>query len=90
MVQEFEDLGSPIGAFLRECCTIRHGASISQPALFQAWKDWCKDSGRDHAGSVQILGRNLAAQIPWLGESRPVVLGKRVRFYEGVQLKDPE
>lgn len=90
MVQEFEDLGSPIGAFLRECCTVRHGASISQPALFQAWKDWCKDSGRDHPGTVQILGRNLAAQIPWLGESRPVVMGKRVRFYEGVQLKDPE
>jgi putative DNA primase/helicase len=90
MVQEFEDLGSPIGAFLRECCTVRAGASISQPSLFQAWKDWCKDSGRDHAGTVQMLGRNLAAQIPWLGESRPVVMGKRVRFYEGVQLKEPE
>ncbi len=90
MVQEFEDLGSPIGAFLRECCTVRPGASISQPVLFQAWKDWCKDSGRDHAGTVQVLGRNLAAQIPWLGESRPVVMGKRIRFYEGVQLKDPE
>lgn len=90
MVQEFEDLGSPIGAFLRECCTVRPGASISQPALYQAWKDWCKDSGRDHPGSVQVLGRNLSAQIPWLGESRPVVMGKRVRFYEGVQLKDLE
>lgn len=90
MVQEFEDLGSPIGAFLRECCAVRPGASISQPALYQAWKDWCKDSGRDHAGTVQMLGRNLSAQIPWLGESRPVVMGKRVRFYEGVQLKDLE
>jgi putative DNA primase/helicase len=87
MMRDFEDLGSPIGAFIRDECEVGAGYSISQPALFQAWKDWGKENGRDHPGTIQMLGRNLGAQIPWLGQSRPYVLGKRVRFWDGLRLK---
>ncbi len=90
MVRDFEDLGSPIGAFLRDECEIGRGYSVSQPALFQAWKDWGKENGRDHPGTVQMLGRNLGAQIPWLGQSRPYVLGQRVRFWEGLRLRQAD
>ena len=89
MIQEFEDLGSPVGAFLRECCVIGPGNSISRDGLIEAWKSWCKENGRDHPGTSATFGRNLSAQIPGLGQSRPHVAGSRVRFYEGLRLKDP-
>lgn len=89
MVQEFEDLGSPVGAFLRECCVVGPGNSVSRDGLIEAWKRWCKDNGRDHPGTSATFGRNLNAQIPGLGQSRPRVSGERTRFYEGLRLKDP-
>lgn len=88
LIQEFEDLGSPIGAFLRERCEVGKGFEVPKDRLFQSWKGWCAESGRDHAGSIQVFGRNLRAAVPWLAESRPHVLGARVRYFEGIRLKD--
>lgn len=87
LIQEFEDLGSPIGAFIRERCDVGAGYSIPKDRLFQAWKAWCAENGRDRPGTVQTFGRNLRAALPWLGETQPRVLGSRVRFCEGIRLK---
>lgn len=88
LIQEFEDLGSPIGAFLRERCDVGKGHDVPKDHLFQAWKAWCTENGREHPGTVQTFGRNLRAAVPWLGETHPRVLGARVRYYEGIRLKD--
>jgi putative DNA primase/helicase len=88
LVQEFEDLGSPIGAFVRERCEVGQGLDVSKDRLFQAWKTWCLENGRERPGTVQTLGRNLRAVLPGLHESQPRVLGARVRYYEGIRLRD--
>jgi putative DNA primase/helicase len=88
LVQEFEDLGSPIGAFVRERCDVGQGHSVPKDRLFQAWKTWCAENGREHPGTVQTFGRNLRAVLPGLGESQPRVLGARVRYYEGIRPRD--
>jgi putative DNA primase/helicase len=87
-VEEFEDLGSPIGAFVRQCCEVGQGCDVAKDRLFQAWKSWCAENGRERPGTVQTFGRNLRAVLPGLGESQPRILGARVRHYEGIRLRD--
>jgi putative DNA primase/helicase len=87
LIQEFEDLGSPIGAFVRDRCEVGHGFEVPQSRLFETWRAWCQETGRERAGTVQTFGRNLRAAVPWLCETRPSVLGARVRYYSGLRLK---
>jgi putative DNA primase/helicase len=90
LVQEFEDLGSPMCAFVRERCEVGHGYDVPKDRLFQEWKTWCTGNGREHPGTVQTFGRNLRAVLPGLGERQPRVLGARVRYYEGIRVRDGE
>jgi putative DNA primase/helicase len=39
-IQELEDLGSPIGAFVRECCDIGSAFHVPQERVFDVWKSW--------------------------------------------------
>lgn len=66
MIQEFEDLGSPEAAFLRECTVMREGASVSTTMLYNAWQSWCKDHGREFVGNTATFGRNVRAALPWV------------------------
>ena len=88
MIQQFEDLGSPIGAFIRDRCELGRGHEVAADILFDAWKGWCDDNGREHAGTVQAFGRNLRSAVPWLKVTQPRVLGSRVRYYEGLRLQE--
>jgi putative DNA primase/helicase len=86
--EELEDLGSPIGAFLRERCTIGAGFSVSCQMLFDAWCTWCEAQGRKEHGTVQTFGRDLRAKVPGLKMSHPRAkeTGQPVRTYNGVML----
>jgi putative DNA primase/helicase len=90
LIQQFEELGSPIGAFLRDRCDIGQGYECTAQTLFAEWRSWCTESNRDRPGTIQTFGRNLRAALPWLGESFPRVCGRRVRFYEGIRLHEGE
>lgn len=87
LISQFEDLGSPIGAFVRERCEIGPGYQVQQEILFAAWKSWCEETGRDHSGTIQIFGRNLHSFVPWLSVARPRVMGIQTRYYVGIRLK---
>lgn len=87
LIQQLEDLGSPISAFLREQCEVGNGYEVAQPKLFEAWKHWCDQNGREKPGTVQTFGKNLRAALPWLRETQPRVSGSRLRFYQGVRLQ---
>ena len=65
-IEALEDLGSPIGAFLRGQCIVDPGRCVEFGRLFNAWKAWCDDQGRDHPGTVQAFGRDLRAAVPGL------------------------
>jgi len=90
MIQQLEDLGSPIGAFLRERCEVGRGFEVTADRAFEAWKSWCESNGRERAGSVQAFGRNLRAAVPWLKMTQPRICGHQIRSYEGLRLLEGE
>lgn len=86
-IQELEDLGSPIGAFLRDRCTVGAGLEVESSALFDAWREWCRAQGRDHPGTVQSFGRDLRAAVPQLDtRQRRDLAGGRARVFIGISL----
>lgn len=85
-VRQLEDLGSPIGAFLRDRCVVLPGRSVTVDRLFEVWVEWCKEQGRDKPGTKQTFGRDLSAVLPGLKVSQHRDLGERVRIYEGIGL----
>jgi putative DNA primase/helicase len=86
-VQQLEDLGSPIGAFLRERCVIGAGHSVGVSHLFDAWCEWCKAQGRDHPGTAQSFGRDLRAVIAGVKVIQSRDGDDRLRLYQGIRLK---
>ncbi len=88
-IQHLEDLGSPIKAFIRERCDIDPRRSIAAPRLYDAYREWCVDQGRDHAATVQTFGRDLHAAMPGLKTSQPYDdQGRRdQRVYMGIGLR---
>lgn len=87
MVEEMEDLASPVGAFLKDRCRIVAGGEVLTAELYQAWKGWCQEHGRDNPGDALVFGRNLRAVLPNLyTPSRRLADGTRKRSYEGIEL----
>ncbi len=89
-LRQLEDLASPINAFLRERCVVEPDRSVEAGALFAAWRSWCEETGRGHAGTIQTFGRDLRAAVPGLRTSQPRVEGGRTRLYEGLALAEDE
>jgi putative DNA primase/helicase len=81
-VQELEDLGSPVKAFVNECCRLGAGARIDVTDLYGMWKEWCAEVGREHPGTAQVFGRDLRAAYPEI-----IVRRDGIRFYEGIACK---
>jgi len=54
--------------------------------LFDHWKEWCGEQGRNHPGTMQTFGRDLRAAVPGLKTSQPWINGQRKRHYEGIGL----
>ena len=63
-VEQLEELASPIGAFVRECCDMGPAHCVAIDSLFLAWKGWCTEQGRDHPGTKASFGRDLKAAHP--------------------------
>jgi putative DNA primase/helicase len=82
---DMEDLSSPVGAFVRECCTVGVGHRVSVDDLYRAWKWWCEQEGRNNATTRQTFGRDLMAAVPGISCRRNYSVG---RFYEGISWVD--
>jgi putative DNA primase/helicase len=87
VIQELEDLGSPISAFLRERCDIGEGYSVDADKLYNDWRSWCLINGRDHPGNAQSFGRDLRASLSEIKVSQPRDGASRKRVYSGLRLK---
>ncbi len=86
-VRELVDLGSPVGAFVRDRCKIGPAETVACDQLYQAWRTWCDDFGRVHPGTAQTFGRDLRAAVPGLKVTQPREDGGRQRrHYEGITL----
>ena len=87
--QELDDLGSPIGAFIRDHCIVDARRAIDCGRLFDGWCAWCRDNNRDRPGTTQVFGRDLRAVVPGLTIVRPRNhdgTEGRNRHYQGVDL----
>jgi len=85
-LHDLQDLSSPVGAFVRECCLVAPGKQADARALYGRWKSFCEDMGRDHPGTIQSFARDLHAAVPGL-VTRFVRDGSgRSRIYEGIGL----
>jgi len=86
LVQELADLGSPIGAFVRDECRCGEAAEVEGVKLFDAWRTWCARQGMAHAGTVQTFGRDLRAAYPAITQGQRRVGNDRSRVYRGIAL----
>lgn len=84
VVDEIEDLSSPVAAFVREECVVGPGQRAPVDVLYDAWRQWCDDEGRLAVTTKQTFGRDLAAAVA--GVSRRRGTGHRP-FYEGIALR---
>ena len=85
-INELYDLGSPVGAFIRECCNVGPGRTVECGVMFGRWKEWCGEQGRDRPGTLQTFGRDLRAAAPGIKTSNLRVEGGRERHYVGIGL----
>ncbi len=88
LVQELEDLSSPVSAFVRDRCVLGHDQEIPCEKLYNAWRRWCADEGRTHPGNAATFGKSLTAACPDLRRYRPRADdGSRTWVYQGIALQ---
>jgi putative DNA primase/helicase len=56
LIEDMENLSSPVGSFVRDRCVIGPGFKIEIRDLYAAWKDWCDAHGRKEP---RCVGRML-------------------------------
>ncbi|HMO86970.1 MAG TPA: phage/plasmid primase, P4 family, partial [Lacipirellulaceae bacterium] len=82
------DLASPVGAFVRECCSVEVGLRVAKQVLFEAWQQWCGQHGRGmSAGSLETFSRDLFAAAPGVRSARHRVGGRRINFFSNITLR---
>jgi putative DNA primase/helicase len=84
VVQEIEDLSSPVAAFVRERCEIGPDHRVVIDSLYEAWSHWCEGEGRQAVKTKQLFCRDLVAAFPSISRRRGT--GQQ-GFYEGIELK---
>jgi putative DNA primase/helicase len=88
LVEEMESITSPVGEFIREKYKVVAGAEVVVDELYQDWRDWCLDHGREHPGTKESFGRDLFATVPTLKKTRPRAQdGTRYHAYSGIRTR---
>lgn len=84
VVQEIEDLSSPVSAFVRDECVVGPGHRVGVDVLYEAWRRWCEQEGRQVVSTKQTFGRDLAAAVAGVTRRRGTAMQP---FYEGIAAK---
>lgn len=85
----FEDLAalnSPIGEFIDEHCVVGPGEAVDTMELYNLWKYWCVQQGREHPGSQALFGRDLKSKLTKV-QRKLTRVGGLHRKYVGVGIK---
>ena len=88
LIDDLEDLSSPVGAFIRERCLVGPEHEVFVRDLFQAWQSWSQSKGQKDSGTEQTFGRDLRAALPNLDVRQQRSMGFVVRKYSGIRLRD--
>jgi putative DNA primase/helicase len=90
LVEEMEELSSPIGQFVKECMDQGPGLEVETDKAFEAWKEYCKKINREQVGDSPSFGRNLRTVLPNLTTRACKQGGRYWRVFEGIDLKPPQ
>jgi putative DNA primase/helicase len=88
-MDELRELASPVGMFVSECCEIGPEYDVTRKDLYDAYRRWSLDKGRQekHVEDQAGFGRALRAAVTTIRNSQPKIEGERPRFYKGIKLK---
>ncbi|OPK06781.1 phage/plasmid primase, P4 family [Pseudomonas sp. VI4.1] len=84
LVEEMENLTSPIGAFIRDRCVIDPNAWAYKETLFTAWKGYCLSENRNYEGTTASFGVSLRAAVPKLITKKVGPKGAQRSAYFGI------
>jgi putative DNA primase/helicase len=87
VTRELESLGSPVIAFVDECCVTGGGCQVPTAELYRCWTAWCAAQGMPHPGSDADFGRDLTAAFPSVRTTRKRVGGQRTYFRTGIAIR---
>ncbi len=93
LVEDMEDLSSPVGAFVRERCRVAPGERVEVSDLYREWRSWCDAHGRKEPGTEGTFGRDLRAAVSSIDKTRPRTSEGRLHFYTGIRIRrdsDPD
>jgi putative DNA primase/helicase len=88
IVEEMEDLASPVAAFVRDCCNVGQGHNVATTDLYDAWKDYCEEHGKLKVSDERVFGRDLRATTPEINKERIRIGGHRMIRYLGIGLRN--
>jgi putative DNA primase/helicase len=86
LVDELENLSSPIMAFIKDCCVVAPEESVECSRLYEQWCRWNDDNDRPNLLPTNLFGRDLHAAVPCLSTGQRRINGKEVRVYIGIGL----
>jgi putative DNA primase/helicase len=87
LLQDLEDLSSPVGEFVREKCVIGPGERVSVDDLYGEYTRWAEGKGWKNPPREQEFGRDLRAACPGITDRRPKQNGERWREYVGIRIR---
>jgi putative DNA primase/helicase len=80
------DLSSPVSAFVRECCNVAPGLTVSVQDIYDAFVAWSQKQGTKRPSEANVFGRDLRAAIPGITGGQRRDGEDRIRVYKGIDL----
>lgn len=87
--EEMEDMASPVGSFVRDCCSVHADDTVDKSQIYLAWKQWCEVNGKKEVGELNVFCRNLRSVVPGLKARRLTRGSRQERVFQGVGLLPP-
>ena len=84
LLESMQDLGSPVGRFIKDFCVTGDGLRVDCKAIYARYTVWCTDEGISPVPSVQMFGKQLFAALPTCSLRRS---SGNLKFYDGISLK---
>ena len=86
-IEEMAKLASPVTEFVEEQCDLGDDLFIDIDALYQAWRQWCSNTGRNHPGASNTFSQKLHDAFPRVVTVRPRIGKNRNRVFAGIDIK---
>jgi putative DNA primase/helicase len=91
--RQFREIASPVLSFINDCCDLPEGVYdknkfyVSKDQLFDIWRTWCANQGRQH-GFKESFCRWFLATCPSVVTARKRMGNTRLYIFEGIRITD--